>query len=116
MIDAGMDGEIQMEMQAKESAKNGRLYWLTADQGPLRKAVQHPEDVEHIGGFRAEPGPGGIPILSPQIHPPFSIVLIYNSHPDCSMFDLRKRTIFYLTPRHTLGYILGAPLSRDVNA
>lgn len=42
-----------------EIAKNGRLYWLTADQGPLRKAVQHPEDVEHIGGFRADPGPGG---------------------------------------------------------
>ncbi|KAK1133051.1 hypothetical protein K0M31_014414 [Melipona bicolor] len=44
---------------AKETAKNGRLYWLTADQGPLRKAVQHPEDVEHIGGFRADPGSGG---------------------------------------------------------
>lgn len=56
--------EIQVENPGKESAKNGRLYWLTADQGPLRKAVQHPEDVEHIGGFRADPGPGGID--SPQ--------------------------------------------------
>ena len=52
---------------AKETAKNGRLYWLTADQGPLRKAVQHPEDVEHIGGFRADPGSGGTDPPLPKI-------------------------------------------------
>lgn len=64
MIDAGMEGNPGGN-PGKESSKNGRLYWLTADQGPLRKAVQHPEDVEHIGGFRAEPGPGGTD--SPQL-------------------------------------------------
>lgn len=71
MIDARMEGNPGGN-PGKESAKNGRLYWLTADQGPLRKAVQHPEDVEHIGGFRAEPGPGGTDSRSPN--PPFSIV------------------------------------------
>lgn len=40
-------------------AKHGRFYWPTADQGPLRKAVQHPEDLEHVGRFRADPGFGG---------------------------------------------------------
>lgn len=73
---------------AKETAKNGRLYWLTADQGPLRKAVQHPEDVEHIGGFRADPGSGGTD-LPPN--PPLSVVFItkLRKSQSCSMFTER---------------------------
>ncbi|KAF7399181.1 hypothetical protein HZH68_007773 [Vespula germanica] len=41
--------ELTRESWERIVAKNGRLYWLTADQGPLRKAVHHPEDIEHLG-------------------------------------------------------------------
>ncbi|KAL2722312.1 nuclear receptor coactivator 7-like isoform X1 [Vespula squamosa] len=40
--------ELTRESWERIVAKNGRLYWLTADQGPLRKAVRHPEDIEHL--------------------------------------------------------------------
>ena len=50
---------ISMMPGSRIFAKHGRFYWPTADQGPLRKAVQHPEDFEHIGRFWADPGFGG---------------------------------------------------------